>query len=983
MHFRSVSPARFLCPVAVLIACAGIAFAGPAPAPRLTIMQTPDGAGGAIFVFLESSHFLAQRMDAAGNQLWPAAGIPLSTVLVGEQDAAVTTDGVGGVIVTWLDARSGVLRVYAQRIDVTGTTRWDPAGIELNSAPSGTPDIASDGAGGALVTWPDTRGATASDIYIQHVSSAGSPLWGAGGVALATTSSAETNPKVLGDDAGGAIVTWTSVPTAPRLVRAQRVDGSGTIQWTAGGIPIMSKAGVMEMTTDDAGGILATCVGDSGEAFIAQRVTVDGLLPWGSGGSVIASFQLFVTWGLFPALVSDGHGGAFVAWYGGTQAIGDQNLYTQRLDAAGQEQWASNVILETGSTSGQLPTIEPDGGGGAIIAWENGNDVHAQRLDRSGGMLWTAGGVPVCTAPRTQAPLGIVPDGTGGATIDWGDWRNGLSSEDVYAQRLSADGVPQWRPNGRPVYLQLIGQRSPSIVADGTGGAIAAWMEVVDGIYQVRAQHRNGFGDPSGTVHVLSSIDAPKTGPFVESDGAGGAIVLWSAAQPGNYDAYSIYAQRLDAGDVVRWTPEGVLVAAGVQLSGASAVCSDGAGGAFVTYNPRTIGAQHVDQNGALPWGPGGMVVSNASQSSYSGPSGACIVADGLGGAIVSWSDARWYDSFCIHGCGTALFVQRLDATGAASWTANGVLLRSPINSARGTPEIATDGGGGAFVVWDDGRNGGLAVYGQHVDAAGNFAWPADGAALSGTDASHPTLIANEPGHAIVAWSDSRSGTGLDLYAQRITYPPGAWAAGGVPLCVAAGDQNRPVLAADGAGGAIAAWSDSRNDAALDVYAQKIDDTGALAWDPAGVAVSTGPGAQILPVIAAEPDGGALVAWQDGRGGFAPAISFQRLSAQGLPMWAQNTVGVGSGLMSGLALSGIHPNPARREFSASFSLPDAGPALLELLDVSGRRVASLEVGGQNAGPRSAMLRAPARPGLYFVRLVHASGTRMTRVVLLQ
>jgi len=30
-----------------------------------------------------------------------------------------------------------------------------------------------------------------------------------------------------------------------------------------------------------------------------------------------------------------------------------------------------------------------------------------------------------------------------------------------------------------------------------------------------------------------------------------------------------------------------------------------------------------------------------------------------------------------------------------------------------------------------------------------------------------------------------------------------------------------------------------------------------------------------------------------------------------------------------------------------------------------------------------MLRAQARPGLYFVRLVHASGTRMTRVVLLQ
>src|SRR5262249_14970282 len=207
----------------------------------------------------------------------------------------------------------------------------------------------------------------------------------------------------------------------------------------------------------------------------------------------------------------------------------------------------------------------------------------------------------------------------------------------------------------------------------------------------------------------------------------------------------------------------------------------------------------------------------------------------------------------------------------------------------------------------------------------------------------HPTLAANESGHAIAAWSDSRSGPGLDLYAQRLTFPgPGLWNATGVPLCTATGNQNRPVLAADGAGGAIAAWTDSRTDPALDVFAQKIDDTGALVWDPGGVAVSTGPGAQILPVIAGEPDAGALVAWQDGRGGFAPAISFQRLSPIGAPMWSQNIVGVGAPIMPGLSLSSIHPNPARRQFTASFSLPDNRPARLELIDVSGRRVASLE-----------------------------------------
>ena len=136
-------------------------------------------------------------------------------------------------------------------------------------------------------------------------------------------------------------------------------------------------------------------------------------------------------------------------------------------------------------------------------------------------------------------------------------------------------------------------------------------------------------------------------------------------------------------------------------------------------------------------------------------------------------------------------------------------------------------------------------------------------------------------------------------------------------------------------------------------------------------------------MVASEPDGGATVAWQDARGGFAPTIGFQRLSPAGLLLPQTEPVAVGPPpVRAGLALPDIRPNPTRREFTASFSLPDGGPARLEMLDLLGRRVTSVDVGGRGAGTQSVRLRPSGlRPGLYRVRLVHASGTRVTKAVL--
>ena len=110
-----------------------------------------------------------------------------------------------------------------------------------------------------------------------------------------------------------------------------------------------------------------------------------------------------------------------------------------------------NVPICTNSGS---PTMVSDGFGGAIITWHDKRsgdyDIYAQRVDASGNVLWTIDGVPICTASDYQNAPSIVSDGSGGAIITWGDDRNG-GYPDIYAQRVDASGAEQWTKDGVPI----------------------------------------------------------------------------------------------------------------------------------------------------------------------------------------------------------------------------------------------------------------------------------------------------------------------------------------------------------------------------------------------------------------------------------------------------------------------------------------------------------------------------------------------------
>src|SRR5262249_52712043 len=145
-----------------------------------------------------------------------------------------------------------------------------------------------------------------------------------------------------------------------------------------------------------------------------------------------------------PMLATDGAGGAIVTWYD-LRSVSSSDIYVQRVNASGVTQWTANgVALCIAANDQSSPKIASDGAGGAFVTWQDlrsGSSIYAQRVNASGAPQWGADGNSVCTVGGSQYPT-IVADGSGGAVITWENYR--ISSYDIYVQLVNASGIPQW-----------------------------------------------------------------------------------------------------------------------------------------------------------------------------------------------------------------------------------------------------------------------------------------------------------------------------------------------------------------------------------------------------------------------------------------------------------------------------------------------------------------------------------------------------------
>src|SRR5438876_724807 len=73
------------------------------------------------------------------------------------------------------------------------------------------PQLTTDGSGGAIMTWNDTRaGSTNRDIFAQHVFANGvvDPAWAVNGQQVCAAIGNQQGPVISSDGNGGAVLAW-------------------------------------------------------------------------------------------------------------------------------------------------------------------------------------------------------------------------------------------------------------------------------------------------------------------------------------------------------------------------------------------------------------------------------------------------------------------------------------------------------------------------------------------------------------------------------------------------------------------------------------------------------------------------------------------------------------------------------------------------------------------------------------------------------
>ncbi len=479
--------------------------------------------------------------------------------------------------------------------------------------------------------------------------------------------------------------------------------GGGTMNWslstppwvtpvTTSGTAVAAPVMYLNITESINGAIALSS--DGGSAQLPVNVTVKPDILLSTCSMPLTAGGWDADRNINPPGIPDGAGGAFYVAYDTVE--GHPDMAIQHIDSNGNRAWSSGKRVSSSLKSKHGPAIISDGFGGAIALWVEDNNtgdqsddnIRSQRVNAAGDLLWGDAGIDITLGGSVFAPV-IIPDGSGGAIISWNIWPFG------YIQRVSASGALLWGKNGVRV-AQSERQSEMVMAGDGSGGAYIAWVS--DSYWAVYAQHFTGDGaplwEPTGkrlSPETTSSISG--YGANVVSDGAGGAIFAWYDfrnrllyPEDNSINRNDIYAARLNSAGQHLWASAGVPVATGFNVlpfrvsprGGPSKLnmISDGQGGAILGWmdlrNRETtvdskwdVYAQRLNPAGEPLWGPAGTPVI-AAKGKQDAPT---LIADGDGGALFAWQDDR-FGNFDI-------FIQHLKNDGSPRWENQGVWVHS------------------------------------------------------------------------------------------------------------------------------------------------------------------------------------------------------------------------------------------------------------------------------------------------------------------
>ncbi len=424
-----------------------------------------------------------------------------------------------------------------------------------------------------------------------------------------------------------------------------------------------------------------------------------------------------------PKVVATADGGCYVSWFDNN--TGGYDVYLQRLDADGYEQWPHNGVLvaDRGYSSTQDYGLAVDAGGNAVAAFRDdrsgASQITASLVAPDGTLLWGGSGVQVSVTPGGNSPR-VAATSDGEYVVGWS-----LGSGIRY-QRLDAGGAAQW---------------------------------AADGIVET----------PASGSYLLADL---------QPSDDGSVIALWVY-----FNARHLYTQKYDAGGSPLWDgnpatpgvmdPVVVFDGSAVQFGYFPRFLSDGAGGAvygwYETGGARHAYVQRASASGAEMFPHNGVACSLRAGRYQLTPS---VAFDAASGEIfLAWTETNTVQSQW------GLYAQRFSAAGQRLWGDEAVEIL-PLSAQQNSFVQALAYGGGVIVAAFSSSDG--TVLAARLDDKGDAVWsPSPFEACSVVSGKSRLWAARTPGGTtLLAWGDARNDES-DIYAQNINpdgslgIPPG------------------------------------------------------------------------------------------------------------------------------------------------------------------------------------------------------------------
>ena len=425
------------------------------------------------------------------------------------------------------------------------------------------PGFATDGAGNAVVAWPETTGTNAAncpnnpfgapqsclEVYAKP---AGSSTWTFQAKLLQVTSSAGTflDPAVALDPRGNgaAVVIWHSTPTAGQDL-LKGVTGSVGGSW--GSTPETVESVTTSTITDPqvaidiTGTPVAVWGSSTGAAPYKVRYSQRAAGTWTANDLASNNADAYTT--VFER--TDGQGSITAAFAASGSPLTDPSLLQTSTRDAATQTWASPTTLDSqssGSHSNPQVFVAPDGEAVATWQWNDGNTSDTLLTDVRTAGVW--GGVKTL---ESGTVVGLLPsaamDGAGNTTVLW---QNSGTNTLRFASR------PHGGSFSAPADVQLLSSFNVVAASDPMGDASVAFpastSSIGTNILDAAAPSLTLTTQPGAPVYPGDSIPMSATAAdlwsnpvsvhwdFGDGQSGDGAAVAHAYATEGTYNAKAV-----------------------------------------------------------------------------------------------------------------------------------------------------------------------------------------------------------------------------------------------------------------------------------------------------------------------------------------------------------------------------------------------------------------------------------------------------------